>query len=207
MAAKCQRPSNTPKVAEGPLGCGRRGPEAWEAAGRNEGTRCLLLRLGKRPNMAQPSPSVQGRGVTGQWWLCARSRQALGPVVPPAPSHGLRCTSAWCRCVPSPRSSWSRDCYGVILKQGAHLRSKARTLSPGLCQAVVELCVVGLVLPGSNAGDKAQRLLHPLLLPNLPSIKPWLYAVLRCTVGSSKYFLPCGFCLACTPWKNKIKSP
>lgn len=68
MAAKCQRPRNIPKVAEGPLGCGRRGPEAWEQQGGTRAPDASFCDWERDPtlrNLHRPGRAGVSRGSAG----------------------------------------------------------------------------------------------------------------------------------------------
>lgn len=164
---------------------------------RNERTQHVLLQLGKKPNVIF---TVQ----VGKRYH--RAVLALRRVKPSAGAGHATITLPWPAmhfCVVLLCAfCWQPLIKGSLqghLQAGNAAVSNVRTLSPGLRQAVAELGAVVMALPGSNTGDGAQWLLHPLLLPNLLSIKPQLCTVLHCTMGSSKYFLPCGFCLTRAP--------
>lgn len=79
MAEKCQRSRNIPKVAEGPLRCGRKGSGAWEQQEGMGATDTSFCDWGRNPR--SPSPSMQGRGVNRQCWLCTVSSQVLRLVM------------------------------------------------------------------------------------------------------------------------------
>lgn len=152
-------------------------------------------------HLHQPCREGMSQAVLALCWL----RTSAGAA------HGTQQPYRWCPftrccCLPSTHSSWLRDHYRLISKQRVQLHWKVHPLSPGRCQALVELGSVGLLPPGSSTVAGTQQLLHPLLLPNLQSIQPWLYAVLCCNVGSSKSFLPCGVCFSRLAPKIKIKS-
>ena len=173
------------------------------AAGGDKGSQRLLLQLGKRPNITFTIQA--GKGCC---WAVLAPRNIK-------PSAGAGCATimlTWpvmhfCEVLPCTvyLQPLIEGSLGNRLKGGNAPAFSVCTLAPGLCQAAAEPGAVALALPGSNAGDGAQRLLHPLLLPNLLPIKPQLCTVLHCTVGSFKCFLLCGFCLARTHEKqNKI---
>lgn len=123
-------------MAEGLLRSGRRRPGAWENRRRTRASDASFCHW--KRHVTSSSPSIQGRRVTSQCWLCAGSSQVLGPVMLPAPLRGSQCTSAWYSCMLSTCSPWLRDCYGVISKR------RAPSLKP--------VCFVSWLVSGSRIG-------------------------------------------------------